>query len=355
MKYRSMTVPYLTIGLDLGDKYHHLFALRHDDQVVADKRIRNTKESLVRHFDSFPAARVVVEAGGQSQWISEFLSALGHEVIVASSTALGSKKQRRKNDQKDAESLARKGRSDPKELKPIKHRHSSAQYDLSVIRARDCFVNMRTQAVNTARSLVKTFGERLPGSSTKAFAKKVRSQIPIPLKAAVNPLLDIIEELTEKITAYDNEVKRLAEKKYPETKRLTQVRGVGHLTALAFVLTLEDPRRFSKSRKVGAFLGLVPALDNSGDGEPQLRISKAGDGCMRRLLVNASHYILGPFGDPVSDLRHHGEKICLGGGKNAKKRAAIAVARKLSVLLHRLWASGDEYDPLYQQRKKIPA
>ena len=354
MKYRSMTVPYLTIGLDLGDKFHHLFALRYDGEVVADQRIRNTKESLVKHFDSFPAARVVVEAGGQSQWISEFLSNLGHEVIVASPTALGGKRQRRKNDRSDAEGLARKGRADPKELKPIKHRPSTAQYDLSVIRARDCLVKLRTNTVNTVRSLMKTIGERLPSSSTEAFAKKMRSQIPNPLKPAVNPLLDTIQELTDRITSYDNEVKRLAEKKYPETARLTQVSGVGHLTALAFVLTLEDYRRFSKSRKVGAFLGLVPALDNSGNDEPQLKISKAGDCCLRRLMVNASHYILGPLSGE-SDLKHHGEKLCVSGAKNAKKRAVIAVARKLSVLLHRLWASGDKYDPLFQQRKKISA
>lgn len=356
MKYRSMTVPYLTIGMDLGDQHHHLFALRYDGEVVADERIRNTKESLVRHFDSFPAARVVIEAGGQSQWISEFVTALGHEVIVASSTALGSKKQRRKNDRNDAERLARKGRSDPKELKPIKHRHSNTQYDLAVIRARDCVVRLRTQAVNTVRSLMKTIGERLPACSTKAFAEKMRPEIPNRLKPAVIPLLDSIQALTDKIEGYNEEVTRLAEKKYPETARLTQVAGVGTLTALAYVLTLEDARRFPKSRKVGPFLGLVPALDNSGKDEPELKISKAGDSCVRRLLVNASHYILGRFGED-SDLRRHGEKICQSGGtKNAKKRAVIAVARKLSVLLHRLWASGDQYDPLYQQRrKKVPA
>ena len=354
MKYRSMTVPYLTIGVDLGDKYHHIFALRYDGEVLADERIANTKESLVRHFDEFPAARVVVEAGAQSQWISEFLTALGHEVIVASSTALGSKKQRRKNDRSDAEGLARKGRSDPKELKPIQHRRSTAQYDLSLIRARDCLVKLRTKSVNTVRSLMKTIGERLPSCSTRAFAERMRSQIPNSLKAAVNPLLDTIQDLTDRITNYDNEVKRLAEEKYPETARLTQVAGVGHLTALAFVLTLEDSRRFSKSRKVGAFLGLIPALDDSGDDERQLKISKAGNSCLRRLLVTSSHYILGPFGEE-SDLKHHGEKICVSGSKNAKKRAVIAVARKLSVLLHRLWASGDQYDPLYQHRKKISA
>ena len=120
---------------------------------------------------------------------------------------------------------------------------------------------------------------------------------------------------------------------------MRQVEGIGPLTALTFVLTLEDPYRFEKSRSVGAYLGLVPATDQSGDRDPQKRISKEGDEMLRKLLVGSAHYILGPFGSD-SDLRRHGEKIASRGGKNAKKRAAVAVARKLSVLLHSLWVAG---------------
>ena len=132
---------------------------------------------------------------------------------------------------------------------------------------------------------------------------------------------------------------------YPETELLRQVEGIGPLTALTFVLTLEDPSRFAKSRSVGAYLGLVPATDQSGDRDPQKRISKEGDEMMRRLLVGSAHYILGPLGSD-SDLRRHGEKIASRGGKNSKKRAVVAVARKLSVLLHRLWVTGEVYEPL---------
>jgi transposase len=132
---------------------------------------------------------------------------------------------------------------------------------------------------------------------------------------------------------------------------LRQVEGVGALTALTFVLTLEDPHRFEKSRSVGAYLGLVPGKDQSGDRDPQKRISKEGDEMLRKLLVGSAHYVLGPFGSD-SDLRRHGEKIASRGGKNAKKRAAVAVARKLSVLLHRLWVSGDVYDPFHNARRR---
>jgi transposase len=143
----------------------------------------------------------------------------------------------------------------------------------------------------------------------------------------------------------------LAEEHYPQTKLLRQVRGVGPLTALTFVLTLEDPKRFQKSRAVGAYLGLAPAKKQSGERDLQQRISKEGDEMLRRLLVGSAHYILlGPFGED-SDLRRHGEKIAQRGGKSAKKRAVVvAVARKLSVLLHHLWISGEAYEPLYNAR-----
>ena len=159
-----------------------------------------------------------------------------------------------------------------------------------------------------------------------------------------------IGSLTETIRDYERRIERVCKESYPrETGLLQQVPGVGALTSLTFVLTLEDPDRFETSRAVGAYLGLVPAQERSGERDPQKRISKEGDEMLRRLLVSSAHYILGPFG-PDSDLRRHGEKIAGRGGKNAKKRAVVAVARKLSVLLHRLWITGEAYEPLHNAR-----
>jgi transposase len=157
--------------------------------------------------------------------------------------------------------------------------------------------------------------------------------------------LEVIASLTERIRDYERELETISKEHYPETELLRQVEGVGTLTALTFVLTLEDPYRFERSRSVGAYLGLVPASDRSGDRDPQKRISKEGDQMLRKLLVGSAHYILGPFGHD-SDLKRHGEKIASRGGKNAKKRAVVAVARKLAVLLHSLWASAEVYEPL---------
>jgi len=171
----------------------------------------------------------------------------------------------------------------PKELRPIQHRSSARRLDLSVIRARDCLVRSRTLVLSTVRSLIKTHGKRLPSCSSPAFAKKAGPLIPENLQPALNPLLETIASFTLKISQYDKYIKELSEKKYPQTARRTQVQGVSFLTALAYVLTLEDSRRFANSRSAGAFVGLVPALDDSGHGTPQLRISRAGNGYLRRL------------------------------------------------------------------------
>jgi transposase len=185
----------------------------------------------------------------------------------------------------------------------------------------------------------------LPKCPARSFHNKVSEHIPEALRPALGPILETIASLTQRIRDYERELETISMEHYPETELLRQVEGIGTLTALSFVLTLEDPYRFAKSRSVGAYLGLVPARDHSGDRDPQKRISKEGDEMLRKLLVGSAHYILGPFGSD-SDLRRHGEKIATRGAKNAKKRAVVAVARKLAVLLHSLWVSGEVYEPL---------
>jgi transposase len=205
--------------------------------------------------------------------------------------------------------------------------------------------------IKHVRGTVKAFGVRLPKCSAPSFHKKVPEHLPKELVPALSPLLGTIEELNARLRNYDRKVEQIARELYPEAGLLRQVQGVGVLTALAFVLVLEDPSRFEKSRIVGAYLGLVPGKIQSGDSDPQQRISKQGDEMLRRLLVGSAHYILGPFASD-SDLRRHGEKIAQRGGKNAKKRAVVAVARKLAVLLHRLWITAERYEPLYNAQRQ---
>jgi transposase len=307
---------------------------------------------LRRYFEKGERWRVVLEVGTHSPWVSLQLEQLGHEVIVANPSAMyGARRRRKRNDQMDAEFLARQGRSDVRLLHPIQHRGVEAQQHLQLIRSRDQLVQARTKLVNHVRGAVKAQGARISKCSTEAFPKRAAAELPPALAPSMTALLEIITELTKNIARYDAAVLKLVRTTYPVARRLQQPAGVGPLTALGFVLLVEDPTRFTRSRDVGAYFGLVPRLDESSQSQPQLRISKAGDELGRRLLVQAAQYILGPFG-PDCDLRRYGEAIAKRGGKNAKKRAAVAVARKLAVLLHHLWVSEQDYDPSYQLKKR---
>jgi transposase len=343
----------VTVGLDIGDEYSYSAVLDPKGKLLQQGRILTTRKALTEYFSVAQRLRVVLEAGTHSRWISRLLEGLGHEVIVANPRRLKLIYQSdSKTDSTDAESLARLGRIDPKLLSPIFHRSEQAQADLSVVRSRDVLVESRTKMVNSVRGMVKGFGGRLKKCSTSSFHRQARESAEFneALKPALMPVLDMIERLTQEIARFDRLIEQIAITRYPETKRLRQLSGVGALTSLAYVLTLEDPHRFPRSRKVGSYVGLRSRKNQSGKGDPELRITKAGDSMLRRLLVNSAHYILGPFG-PDCDLRRWGLKLAARGGKNAKKRAVVAVARKLAVLLHRLWVTGADYDPLRNAKR----
>jgi transposase len=336
----------LTIGLDLGDKSTVGCVSSPSGEVVETFTVSTTMSALGRTMDGFDASRVVLEVGTHSAWISRLAERSGHEVIIANPRRVRLIAENdSKTDEVDAELLARLGRVDPGLLKPIVHRGERAQHDRILLLARDGLVRSRTQFINQVRGFAKSLGYRIPRCSTKAFPGRVREQFSEDLFPGQSAMLDIIDRLTQEILRLDREAENLCQERYPETGVLRQVKGVGALTALGFVLTLEDPSRFAKSRTVGAYLGLRPRLRQSGEQQPQLRITKAGDALLRRYLVGAAQYILGPFG-PDTELRRFGLKLAERGGSAAKKRAVVAVARKLSVLLHRLWVTGEEYQSL---------
>jgi transposase len=343
----SRDEPRTTAGVDLGDKYSYLCLIDTDSgEVIEEGRLRTTPEAFERRFASERPMRIAIEAGTHSPWASRVLEELGHEVLVANARKLRLiYSNKRKTDEVDAQNLARLARVDAKLLYPLKHRGEEGQAHLAIIRSRQALVDCRTQLVNHVRGTVKSFGARLPKCPARSFHKRAKERIPEALLPALGAILEQIGSLTERIREYERKLEEISKERYPETELLRQVEGVGPLTALTFVLTIEDPHRFEKSRSVGAYLGLVPATERSGDRDPQKRISKEGDEMMRKLLVSCAHYILGPFGSD-SDLRRHGQKIASRGGKNAKKRAVVAVARKLAVLLHSLWISGEVYEPL---------
>lgn len=333
----------MTCGLDLGDKWSQVCVLDPDGEVVRERRVRTTPHGLSTFFASREPNLVVMEVGTHSPWVSRLVRECGHRTLVANARRVQLISQNEyKDDRTDAELLARLGRADPKLLKPIEHRTEVAQQQLTLIRARAALVRSRTALINAVRGLVKSNGKRLPGCSSEGFGNK--AAIPEELKTALEPMMKVIRTLTTEIRAHDKRIERIAND-YPETARMLTIPGVGPLTALTFFLTLEDANRFRNGRAAAAYLGLVPRRSQSGGGDPQLRITKCGDRYTRQLLVTSAQYILGPFGTD-SDLRRWGHQLAARGGKNAKKRAAVAVARKLAVILHRLWQSGDEYQAL---------
>jgi len=341
-----------SIGVDVSDKYSQICVLDAAGEVVEETRVRTTDAGFRRYFGKRAATKVTLEAGTHSPWQDRLLKELGHDVLVVNPRRLELiSRSVSKNDRNDAELLARMRRADARLLAPIEHRSGAAQTDLEVIRARDTLVRSRTSLVNHVRGAVKSAGHRLPKCSAPSLAKRARAHLPVELQAVLDPLLKVIETLTLQIRAYDKRVASLCESSYPETARLQQVNGVGALTALCFVLTIDDPTRFKRSRSVGAFLGLRPRQNESGSSSPELRITKAGDRDLRRLLVQCAQYVLGPFGKDC-DLRRWGVRLQERGGKNAKKRAIVAVARKLAVLLHRLWITGAEYEPLRNTQRR---
>jgi transposase len=342
----------LTVGLDVGDRFTQVCVLDEDGTIMEEGRVTTTPKAFQQRFAAMPPARLVLEAGTHSLWASRLLEEVGHEVIVANPRMLrfiyGNDS---KNDRADANYLARVGKLDPGLLHPIVHRSEEVMAHRALLRSREALVGSRARLITHARTLVKPFGFKLPHCSTTAFVKKAQEHIPEILAPALGPVFGIISALTGQIRELDAKIEALAQKTYQETALLTQVPGVGTLTTLAFMLTIEDPNRFPRARAVGSYLGLRPRQDESGTLKPQLHITKAGDKLLRHLLVECAQYMLSSRGAD-SDLKRWGLKLAERGGKAARKRAVVAVARKLSVLLLRLWVTGEVYEPLRNAKRR---
>jgi transposase len=331
----------LVIGVDLGDKESQVCVLGAEHEIRQEVRVRMTSPALQAWFACVQQpAMIVMEAGSHSPWVSRLLEGMGHSVVVADPRRLRLISQSdKKNDAEDARMLARVAAAMPELLKVVKHRSAEAQKDLTVIRARARMVEVRTKLWCSLRGLAKSLGCRLPRHVVQETLRELK---------VLEPLWKALQDVNQRIGEYDQQIAEL-EKKYPEVARLQQIAGVGPVISLTFVLTLDDHLRFHKSRQIGSYLGLRPKQRDSGQSQPQLRITKAGDRYLRSLLIQGAQYILGKFG-PDTDLKRWGQKLAARGGKNAKKRAVVAVARKLAVLLHRLWCDGSDYEPLRQSQ-----
>lgn len=346
---RPNIVRKATLGIDLGDRNHAVCALNAKGEIVAEFTIPNTRERLAKLVQRFPKARIAMEVGSHSPWISRLLTKLGCEVIVANSRKLRAIYQNeRKSDELDAQMLAKLARVDASLLHPIIHGSEQAQRDLLQIKLRDNLVRQLVDVISAVRSTLKGLGIRLPSPKTTCFARRARTLLQsdeAEVLAMIEPSLQVIDMMTAKIRELDREIERLCQERYPQTQRLRQIRGIGPITALCFVLTIGDPQRFRHPRDVGAYLGLIPRRDQSGGIDKSLRISKCGNAYLRRLLVGSAQYLLGPFGE-VCDLQIRGLRLAQRGGRGAKKKAVVATARKLAVVMMTIWKNETAYEPM---------
>lgn len=334
--------PRMTVGLDLGTQWSHYAQLDEAGELVRQGKLRSSSKGFVELFGNRERMRIVLEVGGQSPWISRALEELGHEVIVANPRRvqlIG--KSLSKRDANDAELLARLGRIDIGLLQPIQHRSLAAQEALAVIRARAALVSARVQLVNHVRGASKAAGKRLPACDARYFGR-MDKELAEGMRRAEGPLVRMIDEMNDELDRYDREIGRMIAKEYPAALRLQQVPGVGPVTSLTFILVLGDPHRFGRSREVGAYLGLVPARRQSGDRDPQLHISKAGDRYLRSLLVECANYIVSSRARET-ELKRWALERWQEGDRAEQKRTKVAVARKLAVLLHSLWKHEADY------------
>lgn len=344
------------IGVDLGDTKHAICVTGKLGEIVKEYSIANTHKQISKLAETYPKALIALEVGTHSPWISRLLKSHGLTVIVANARKLRAiYKNTRKCDLLDARMLAKLVRVDPELLYPIQHSSEDTQLDFLPIKMRDTLVSQRVNIVNAIRGALKALGLRIPNSTTRGFDKQAQDYLEKnhpTILPSISPLLDVLAQIKPQIAAYDKTIDKLISEKYPAAQRVKQVGGVGPITALSFVLTIERPERFEDVRDVGAYIGLVPKRDQSGETDKQLPISKAGNRYLRKLLVQCAQYNLGHFGQD-SDLRRYGENIYKSrGGRIAKRKAVIAVARKLSVLMLTLWQRECDYEPLKNANSK---
>lgn len=337
-----LSLPRLTVGIDLGDRVSDLCIIDTAGEILKRFKVKTRHEDLDSAFAAMQPSRIVMEVGTHSPWVSRLAASHGHQVVVANARKVKLISQgTRKNDRRDAELLARLGRTDIDLLSPIKHVGAETQFLRLKLRQRAALVRQRAALVNHVRGSVKSLGFRVEICSSASFTKRARRELPPHLVEELSLMLSSIDAHSRSIKELDNAIEDPPASIKIVVDRLRQIPGVGPILSLTFVLTIEDPRRFSRSRDIGPYLGLVPKQDQSGRTNKQLRISKAGDAALRSLLVNASHHILQR--GPTTRLKDFGIRLIERGGSAPRKRAAVAVARKLAMVMLRMWLAESDY------------
>ena len=333
-------------GVDIGDKRSYVRLVGLDGELLEEVKVATNPAAIEKYFRSWPRLRVVLETGGQTNWMRRLIAELGHEVFVADARQLRLISQSyAKNDRNDAYWLGELGRTNTDLLAPVEPRGQQVEQHRSWLTGRETLVGARTKLINSLRGIAKSHGIRFGPCGMTKWAAAVKRECPAVLQTILKPMARIIAALTREINELDRRLEKLGKEQYPATRLLRTVDGVGPLTSLAYVLELNnDVGRVKRSRQMGAVVGCRPKQRDSGESSPELGITKAGNPMLRRLLVQCSQRIIGPFGVD-SDLRSWGLGLAARGKKRAKRRAVVAVARKLAVLLHAMWRKNEVWQP----------
>lgn len=328
-------------GIDLHQNETEICVLDNEGALVERARIKTSRETLKRRFNGQSPMKVAMEAGGSSPWVSRLVESMGHDVVVCAPRRVRLiAESTMKTDEIDAEVLARLVRVDEGFLGRVTHRSESAQLQRGLMTSRTALVNARSKWVHSARGILRSFGFRVPGGCTSRFHQRcAKVEMPDHLRAVVQPLLNQIEQVSLEIQALNERLEDIAANN-PVAQHLQAVPGVGTIVALYFVFSIDDPDRFQRSRDVAAFFGLRPTIRGSADVCHYGRITKEGDPEMRRLLIQAAHGMINSR--KTCALQQWALNLA---ARRGKKKALVALARKIAVLLHHLWVTGEVFQP----------
>ena len=334
----------LFAGLDVSMKETHVCVIDGEGVVILETRTPTEPKAIAAALARAPGCqRVVLETGRMAPTLFHGLEALGVPVICIESRqaylALKSLATH-KTDRNDARGLAQLARTGF--FKPVHVKSLAAHAVRALILARKKLVGQRVTLENQIRGLAVVFGVRLPRGLSPAFAEQVigGSEGVPGLSAAMCGLLAARDAVLEAITAIDRDMRRLA-RASEACRRLMAIPGVGQLTALAFVAAIDEPERFRRSRDVGAYLGLVPRRYQSGEVDYTGSISKCGDRRVRTLLYEAANVLLTRYRGKLA-LKDWALDI---GRRSTMRKARIALARRLAIIMHAMLRHGTEFNP----------